>query len=177
MKEFLALSHGLTALYKACGRAGSSEMRGIKGDMELDGFGNCWWLSSCWLQLTTSKTPGWTLTGWLGPEAPESLFIHVSHFSTWWEVSWPTMPLHSATTLLVPAPKPVSAIELWIRENEQVTYWQEITTSRGTPGPALPVDLINPSRYPRSYKMLLILFSTCSVQNLKFGCRKMTDLQ
>lgn len=80
MKEFLALSHGLTALYKACGRAGSSEMKGINGDMELDRFGNCWWLGSCWLQLTTSKTPDWILTGWLWSEAPGSLFIHVSPF-------------------------------------------------------------------------------------------------
>lgn len=42
MKEFLALSHGLTALYKAHGRAGSSEMKGIDGDTELDRCGNCW---------------------------------------------------------------------------------------------------------------------------------------
>lgn len=42
MKEFLALSHGLTALHKVRGRAGIREVKGISGEMELDRFGICW---------------------------------------------------------------------------------------------------------------------------------------
>lgn len=40
-------------------------MKGVNGETELDGFGNCWWLSSYWLQLITSMTPDWKLTGWV----------------------------------------------------------------------------------------------------------------
>ena len=60
-------------LHKVHGSAGNSEMKGINRDIDLDRPGNCWWLSSCWLQLITSKTPAWILTGLFWSEMPGSL--------------------------------------------------------------------------------------------------------
>ena len=63
----------LRPLHKVHGSAGNSEMKGINRDIDLDRPGNCWWLSSCWLQLITSKTPAWILTGLFWSEMPGSL--------------------------------------------------------------------------------------------------------
>lgn len=150
MKESLAVSHGLTALHKVSRRAGSSEMKGINGEMELDKFGNCWRLSSCWLQVITSETPDWMLTGWLWPETPGNLLTHISS----------TIPLHSEG--LQSQPQSLSQQLNCGSETMGRLHTEEKCTG-AAPGPNLPVDLIKPSHYPCSQKMLPVSSSMCSV--------------
>lgn len=171
MKEFLALSHRLTVLHKVCGSVGSSEMKGINGVITLDRSGNHWWLSSCWLQLITSKTPDWILTGLFWSETPGSLLID----------SFPHLNLvegesdlqcHCVLRASGASPKAcLSNLTVYQRVSGQVTQWWRVTSGEA-PGTSLSVDLIKPSHYTHSQKILLVLSPMCSVGKLRrFSCR------
>lgn len=115
------------------------------------------------------------LASWLWPETPGNLLTHISPIETWWEVSCSTIPLRSEG--FQSQPRSLSQ-QLNCGSERMGRLHTDEKCAGAAPGPNLPVDLLKPSHYPCSQKMLPVSSSMCSVWKLgSFGSRTTTDLQ